>query len=726
MKIKTYFSKITIIKIARTAAAIVVGSLLMFVLNRYFSIDIGIEYTYIYFGNAVLAIFAAAFGPVAGLFIGIIGHTLVDYVAGWGLWWSWISASGLFGLIIGSFWKFYRINEGGFGFKEAVTFNFIQASANLLAYGFTARILDLSIFTEYFGRVTIQGFVATGVNSTTVLILGTPLLIAYSRIKARNQQAKETSESPKSLAHAVWFRLILGLFFLSALMILSIAELVNFQMINYERTVIEMTENHLRSAVQSLSKSVSVEELDRFHTIDDMELPEFSEMRDRLVQFADEHNVYFAYFWRYHGNGIMQYIIDNDTNPETQVGPGDFEEIEEEAAFNALSGQVYITDLGAYTLDWDGLLTAYAPVFDRDGNVYAIAGVDIQDNFIFTQSEDARDMKLLQLIAVPASVILALFNVLLYRRKTRQVEVAHVKLQYFNNNLRRAFSTYLSEDVVEEIVSDPTRLQLGGEKRYMTALFTDVQGFTSIAEVLSPEQLVELLNYYLSTMSDVILDNEGTIDKYEGDAIMAFFGAPLELPDHALRACLTAILMRRLEDGINKHVKDNNLSPSPLYTRFGINSGDMVVGNMGTQKKMNYTIVSNAVNLAARLEGINKQYNTRVLASQETINQTQGRLLTRRLDRIRVVGINEPVQIYEVLETKSDASAAMQEMVQVFHKAIELFEAHNWKDAKNVFNKVLELRPGDGPSLLYIDRCRQYLGKKPASDWDGVYNFTEK
>jgi hypothetical protein len=207
---------------------------------------------------------------------------------------------------------------------------------------------------------------------------------------------------------------------------------------------------------------------------------------------------------------------------------------------------------------------------------------------------------------------------------------------------------------------------------------------------------------------------------------MAFFGAPLELPDHALRACLTAIKMRRLEDGINKHITDHNLSPSPLHTRFGINSGDMVVGNMGTQKKMNYTIVSNAVNLAARLEGVNKQYGTSILASESTVKETQNRLLVRKLDRIRVVGINEPVQIFEVLETMADAPAYMHEMVQLFHKALDLFITRNWKEAETLFNQTLKLCPNDGPSLLYLDRCRQYKKHEPESHWDGVYNITEK
>jgi class 3 adenylate cyclase len=272
--------------------------------------------------------------------------------------------------------------------------------------------------------------------------------------------------------------------------------------------------------------------------------------------------------------------------------------------------------------------------------------------------------------------------------------------------MRQAFSTYLSEDVVEEIISDPARMQLGGVNRYMTALFFDIKGFTGIAEKLTPNHLVDLLNYYLSTMSDIILEEKGTIDKYQGDAIVSFFGAPLELDDHALRACTAGIIMRRMEKDINKYVLEKGISPSPLLTRIGINTGEMVVGNMGTQKKMNYTIISNAVNLASRLEGVNKVYGTWILASDSTVQETKGKLLTRRLDCVKVVGINETVRIHEILELKADASDALFEQIYLFHKALDLFEARNWKDAESAFDQVLKLYPNDEPSKHYIDRCR--------------------
>jgi class 3 adenylate cyclase/uncharacterized membrane protein len=716
------------------AAAIGMGAVLMFLLNRYLALPTGVPDTSLQLGIPLLAVFAAVLGPIAGFLIGFIGHALVDISWGGfgGVWWSWVISSAFFGFLVGSFRKFFRIEAGGFGVKQALLFNGIQAIANISAYVFVARILDLFMYHEPFGKLTLQGFVAAGINIAAVLILGTTLAIGYSKTLTKTGRQRDDSDVAKMsnrfsrIAKAVGVRVVLGMFFVSALMTLLISELVNRQTDNYRTTITEVTGYHLTSAVTALSELINAEELDLFHTVEDMNRPEYEAVRERLIKFGEENNVFYAYYWRDYGNGRLQYIVDNDTDPVTQVGPGNFNDISHDAEREALAGNISVADLGAYSPGWEGLLSAHAPVYDREGKIYAVAGVDISDDFIFLQREDARKMELLQLIVVPISVIFGVLNMLLYRSKAKQIEEAHVKLQYFNNNLRRAFSTYLSEDVVEEIVSDPTRLQLGGVKRHMTAIFTDIRSFTGIAERLSPEHLVDLLNYYLSSMSDVILEQKGTIDKYEGDAIIAFFGAPLELTDHAIRACAAAIIMKRLESNVNEYVMKNGISPSPLLTRIGINSGEMVVGNMGTQKKMNYTIISNAVNLAARLEGVNKLYKTWILATEDTMKETAGKFLSRRLDRIRVVGINEPVQIHEVLETMEHAPQALHQKVELFHKALDLFESRRWNDAGKLFYQIYKNFPNDGPSALYFNRCRQNLKNEPSPDWDGVFNMAEK
>jgi len=292
--------------------------------------------------------------------------------------------------------------------------------------------------------------------------------------------------------------------------------------------------------------------------------------------------------------------------------------------------------------------------------------------------------------------------------------------------IRTAFSTYVSKDVVKEIISDPSRLHLGGTKRFMTAIFTDVKGFSTISEKLDPEDLVSLLNRYLSAMSDIVLAEKGTIDKYEGDAIIAFFGAPLELKDHALCACISAIKMKKAEEELNKIIMENKSSPSPLLTRIGINTGYMVAGNMGTNNKMNYTIMGNAVNLAARLEGVNKQYGTWILASEDTVRETGDKLLTRKLDRVRVVGIHEPVRLHELLDTVEDASEQQKKIVNVFHEALDNFEKRNWKLAADGFREILAINADDYPSKMYFERCEEFIKKGPEDTWDGVYNLTSK
>ncbi|MFP4010650.1 MAG: CHASE2 domain-containing protein [Spirochaetaceae bacterium] len=292
--------------------------------------------------------------------------------------------------------------------------------------------------------------------------------------------------------------------------------------------------------------------------------------------------------------------------------------------------------------------------------------------------------------------------------------------------IKNAFSHYLSTDVINDLISDPSKLSLGGEKKYLTAFFTDVKGFSTISEQLDPTDLVKLLNSYLTEMSNIILDQRGTIDKYEGDAIISFFGAPVEYTDHAARACRSALRMKRMEAILNEHVTSENLSPNPLHTRIGINTGEMVVGNMGTAQKMDYTMMGNSVNLAARLEGVNKQYGTWILISETTRNEAGDEFLFRRLDRVRVVGITEPVRLFELVDERSAADGRTAEALEAFEEGLSRFEAHDWQQALEHFEATLEVRPDDGPTKLYAKRCRDFMKKAPPANWDGVYNLSMK
>jgi class 3 adenylate cyclase len=315
--------------------------------------------------------------------------------------------------------------------------------------------------------------------------------------------------------------------------------------------------------------------------------------------------------------------------------------------------------------------------------------------------------------------------------------------------IKSAFSRYLSPKVIDQIIADPSQLNLGGEKREMTAIFTDVRSFSTISEALGdPGKLVELLNFYLTRMSNIVLQNGGTIDKYEGDAIIAFFGAPVHTEEHARLACRSAVLMHRAEGDINreamaqelitrevmealvrKGILKNPQDPNPLFTRLGINTGDMVVGNMGTPNKMDYTIMGDAVNLAARLEGINKQYHTGgILISEYTREKLGDEFVLRPLSRVRVVGKNIPIRLYELLDIREEAPPELLAMTLAWGSAFSSYENREFAAAGNAFKALCKQDPRDLVARLYLERCAAYLSSPPPEDtWEGgVDNLTEK
>lgn len=289
--------------------------------------------------------------------------------------------------------------------------------------------------------------------------------------------------------------------------------------------------------------------------------------------------------------------------------------------------------------------------------------------------------------------------------------------------VRGAFQYYLTASVINEILKDPSKLKLGGDKKNLSVMFSDIRGFTSISEKLTPEELVHLLNEYLTAMTDVVFKYDGLLDKYIGDAIMAVFGAPLDQPDHALRACRTAIDMmselRRLrEKWAAEGRPDVNIG-------VGVNTGDMVVGNMGSLMRFDYTVMGDSVNLASRLEGTNKEYKTNVIISEFTHEQIKEELFCRELDAVQVKGKKLPVRIFELLGYRSE-SAQWQKFVGRFEAGLAKYRAGLWDEAIADFRSVLEVRPEDYPALLYIERCEALKEHPPEGEWDGVFTMTTK
>jgi len=282
--------------------------------------------------------------------------------------------------------------------------------------------------------------------------------------------------------------------------------------------------------------------------------------------------------------------------------------------------------------------------------------------------------------------------------------------------IKRAFRHYLSPQVIEQILKDPSQLQLGGQRREATIFFSDLEGFTSLSEKLDPGQLTALLNDFLSEMTDIILDEGGTLDKYEGDAIIAFWNAPLDQPDHALRACRAALrcqqrLLER-QDDFKKQVGQR------LRMRIGIHTGQVVVGNMGSSRRFDYTVLGDAANLASRLEGANKVFGTFLMVSESTWDQVCGQVQGRPLGRIKVVGRQDWVRVYE---PQGLAGQVDDESAVAFAQGLDLCQACDWSGALAVFEGL-----GREPAArVYAERCRRLL-EGQEDDWDGVWNLTSK
>ncbi len=305
--------------------------------------------------------------------------------------------------------------------------------------------------------------------------------------------------------------------------------------------------------------------------------------------------------------------------------------------------------------------------------------------------------------------------------------------------LKNAFSTYISPELIDDMYKSGEPPKLGGDSGVRTAFFTDIQGFSTFSEQLSATLLVELLNEYLTVMTDILLEEKGTLDKYEGDAIIAFFGAPMPLEDHARRACLVANRMQEALAQLRlKWQSEGDKWPTIVHEmrmRIGINSGEIVTGNMGSAQRMNYTMMGDAVNLAARLEESAKQYGVFTQVAMETVSLAGDEFLFRELDTVRVVGKSQPVTSYELLGLQNTAPAILHELAQLFSNALELYRAQQFDRAHELFKQTLELEwqrfpelkgKKTNPSLIYLERCQEFKELPPPPDWDGVYSLTSK
>lgn len=298
-----------------------------------------------------------------------------------------------------------------------------------------------------------------------------------------------------------------------------------------------------------------------------------------------------------------------------------------------------------------------------------------------------------------------LFNVVVSRTETSKT--------------KSALSSYISKELMKEVLEDPEKMKLGGEERELTTLFADIRNFTGLSETLSPTDLVNLLNEIFDPLTNKILEKGGMLDKYIGDAIMALYNAPIDQEEHAYSACVSALNMVNEIHSINENLRNKNYPEIDIG--IGINTGNAVVGNMGSRIRFNYTAIGDSVNLASRVEGLNKYYGTRILLSEFSARKLKQDILLRKLDKIRVKGKEEAIWIYELMQNNPRQARLKQQ----YESAMELYQDREFETASTAF-EILEREFSDKASGLMRQRCHEYVDNPPGDDWSGVYVFKTK
>lgn len=317
---------------------------------------------------------------------------------------------------------------------------------------------------------------------------------------------------------------------------------------------------------------------------------------------------------------------------------------------------------------------------------------------------------LLNLVYPPSAILLAFGSTMVYRVRFEQAAERRV---------RELMARYLSPKVSQWVLREPDRVKLGGESRDMTVLFSDLRGFTTLSHTLDPQTLVSLLNEYMTAMTRIVFKHDGVLDKYIGDAIMAFWNAPMEQPDHARRACHTALEMIEKLGELQADWKRRGMPL--LELGIGINSGPMVVGNMGSLERLSYTVLGDTVNVASRLEGLSKEYGAQVVISEATRAAAGPAFEYRYLDVVAVKGRSQPLAVYEVVGCAGQLSPGVVMLLECYQRGIELYRARRWRQAAELFREIHASAPNDGPVAFYLRRSSERCAHPPPAEWNGVH-----
>jgi adenylate cyclase len=461
-------------------------------------------------------------------------------------------------------------------------------------------------------------------------------------------------------------------------------------------------------------------------------------------------DIRYAYTFRRDGEGRIVFVVDAEEDPAEVSHVGEVYE-DPSPEMLAVFGRPYqVRTEREFTSDrWGTWLSSYAPLVAADGTLEAVLGIDMSAADVLAYERRYLSLSVLTSVLVCLLVLgvgigfsrgisrpllslaedmgrvqrFDLSGRIAQDSRIREVHQMKVALANMKTGLL-SFRRYVPADLVAELLRHREEAVLSAESRELTIFFADIAGFTTIAEGMPPDRLVRHLGEYLEEMTKAILATGGTVDKYIGDSVMAFWGAPSPLADHARGACAAALECQRRIALLAVRWREAGLPH--LATRIGINTGPVIVGNVGYPERLNYTVIGDNVNLASRLESLNKYYGTGVIISDSCRAAVEDGFICRKLDTVVVKGKTRGVSIHELLGERAGAGGALLAAAEAHDEAMERYLGRQWDAAAGLLGEVLRLRPGDRPAGILLDRCRKYAVEAPPDDWQGVVFMREK
>ncbi|MFA6960540.1 MAG: adenylate/guanylate cyclase domain-containing protein [Opitutaceae bacterium] len=462
-------------------------------------------------------------------------------------------------------------------------------------------------------------------------------------------------------------------------------------------------------------------------------------------------DIRYAYTYRIDAAGRTTFVVDSDPADSSDFSHiGDvYDDPTDEMRFVYRIGAGAVAEKNFATDEWGTWLSCFIPVRNAAGEVECGLGLDMSAQLVKAHERAFRTSIIGTSLAI--GVLMSAMGIFYARRISRPLlsladELGRVERLQLDHHIEirswvrevivmrdavrnlktglRSFRKYVPADLVSELLALGQEARLSAEKREVTVFFSDIADFTTISEKTPPEQLVKNLSHYFDGMTRSIIDHNGTVDKYIGDCVMAFWGAPRPLEDHAVLACRAAL---RCHDHSQRVAAAQHAAGAlPMFTRIGLNTGPAIIGNIGYDARLNYTAMGDMVNLASRLEGLNKYYGTRILISEFTWRQAREAMEARLIDLVAVKGRREPIRIYELIAEHGQLTPAQTALVAGYEHAFGLYLERNFAAAADAFTRVLTGHPEDGPATVMLKRCRLYLTEPPADGWQGEFIATSK